>query len=777
MRALRLGHPKRFCVHVRNASICLLPLLLGGCKAPTLSPAAMASTPQPATSSAPVDSTKEMAELLQSIANRMDPRELSFAINEKRVDLLRTMMESTSDPDRREAIRMPYSVELLRAGRTEMAEEEFVRIEQWLKSKDPAYWKARGHALRLLQAAGYMRLGEDQNCCSANTPDSCLVPIRGKGIHTRPAGSTRAMQTLETILQEYPDDQAARWLLNVAAMTLGKYPQGVPSPWRIAPKFFQSEYDIKQFPNIASQVGLNLLGLAGGAVVDDLDGDGYLDIMISGLGLEDQMRFFHNNGDATFTERTEQAKLTGETGGLNMIQTDYNNDGHIDILVLRGGWMGTAARFPCSLLRNNGDGTFTDVTKQAGLMRAGPTQTAVWFDYNNDGRLDLFVGYEASEKNVQPCALYRNNGDGTFTDVAAQAGVNHVGFVKGVVSADYDNDGWPDLFLSAMRRKVLYHNNGNGTFTDVTAKAGIAAPSRSFGTFFFDYDNDGWPDLFVMDYDISNPANVMMDIQRLPVLCDTSHLYHNNHNGTFTDVTQATHLNRVMLGMGLNFGDLDNDGYPDFYVGTGNPELTTLIPNRMFRNAGGKYFQEVTTSGDFGHLQKGHGVAFADINNDGNQDIFEEMGGAYCGDKAYSSLYANPGHGNHWLTLKLEGVQTNRAAMGARIKVTVRATGGTREIYKTVGSGASFGCNPLRREIGLGQAQEIEKVEIYWPVSRKTQTLRGLMRDRFYSVREDRDQAAPIHLKATPWSAAITRAARQALEELPKSSGGAPAAG
>jgi hypothetical protein len=257
-----------------------------------------------------------------------------------------------------------------------------------------------------------------------------------------------------------------------------------------------------------------------------------------------------------------------------------------------------------------------------------------------------------------------------------------------------------------------------------------------------------------MDYDIRSPENVMMDIQRLPVKGDHSHLYRNNRDGTFTDVTEATHLNRVILGMGLNFGDLDNDGYLDFYAGTGNPDLTTLIPNRMFRNAGGKFFQEVTHSGNFGHLQKGHGIAFADIDNDGDQDVFAQMGAAYTGDTAYSSLYANPGHGNHWLKLRLEGVQTNRRAIGSRIKVTVRTAGGTRDIYKTVGTGASFGCNPLRQEIGLGQAQEIEKVEIYWPVSRKTQTLRGLKWDTFYGVREDRDQATPIPLKATSWSTA-----------------------
>jgi hypothetical protein len=493
--AFLLIDTKEFRGHARKAPFFLLALLLVGCKTPTLNTVALASTPKPETQTAPVDSTKEMAALLQSIAQTIAPGELDFAVNEKRVSLLLEMMTQTTDPNRRESLRLQYASELLRAGKTQMGLDELARIEQEMKSSDPLRWTARKDAVRFLQATGNLRLGEEQNCCARNTPDSCLIPIRGAGIHTRRDGSTRAMEILKEIVEAHPDHVKSRWLLNIAAMTVGTYPESVPSKWRIAPKVFQSDYDIKRFPNIASQVGLNLLGLAGGAVVEDLDGDGYLDVMVSGLGFQDQLRFFHNNGNATFTERTKEAKLTGVTGGLNMIDADYNNDGHTDILLLRGGWMGTAARFPSSLLRNNGDGTFTDVTRKAGLMRAGPTQTAVWFDYNNDGRLDLYVGYESTSRSVHPCALYQNNGDGTFTDVAERAKVVNIGFVKAVVSADYDNDGWPDLFLSAMQQKTLYHNNGDGTFTDVTEKAGITRPLRSFGTFFFDYDNDGWEDI------------------------------------------------------------------------------------------------------------------------------------------------------------------------------------------------------------------------------------------------------------------------------------------
>jgi hypothetical protein len=174
--------------------------------------------------------------------------------------------------------------------------------------------------------------------------------------------------------------------------------------------------------------------------------------------------------------------------------------------------------------------------------------------------------------------------------------------------------------------------------------------------------------------------------------------------------------------------------------------LSALVPNRMFRNDGGRRFQDVTTSGGFGHLQKGHGIAFADINNDGQQDIYEVMGGAFTGDKYYSVLYANPGHEGHWVTLKLEGVQSNRAALGARVRVIVNTGKGQRSIYRTVSTGGSFGCSPLRQQIGLGTAESIAAIEIFWPVTGGTQRLPGVPMDRFYKVREGERAATPWQL-------------------------------
>ena len=174
--------------------------------------------------------------------------------------------------------------------------------------------------------------------------------------------------------------------------------------------------------------------------------------------------------------------------------------------------------------------------------------------------------------------------------------------------------------------------------------------------------------------------------------------------------------------MGANFGDLDNDGYLDFYLGTGYTGYHALMPNLMYLNREGKSFADVTTAGGFGHLQKGHGVAFADIDNDGDQDVFEQLGGALGGDKFMDSLYENPGFGNHWVRISIAGVDSNRSAIGARIRIVTSEGDRRRTIYKHVNSGGSFGANPLQQTVGLGKAERIELLEIYWPKTDRTQT-------------------------------------------------------
>jgi hypothetical protein len=238
----------------------------------------------------------------------------------------------------------------------------------------------------------------------------------------------------------------------------------------------------------------------------------------------------------------------------------------------------------------------------------------------------------------------------------------------------------------------------------------------------------------------------------LPSTMDRPRLYRNKRDGTFADETRAAGLYHVFLTMGANFGDLDNDGFLDFYLGTGAPSFASLVPNEMFRNDRGRRFQNVTSAGGFGHLQKGHGVAFGDLNNDGQQEVIANIGGAYPGDSYFNAVFANPGHSNRWICLKLVGKLSNRPAIGARIKVVVKDRDGNREIHRVVGSGGSFGASPLRQEIGLGAAQTIDSVEVRWPISNKVSRFKEMPLDQFYEITEDAPAPRPIQLRKFSWS-------------------------
>jgi len=207
----------------------------------------------------------------------------------------------------------------------------------------------------------------------------------------------------------------------------------------------------------------------------------------------------------------------------------------------------------------------------------------------------------------------------------------------------------------------------------------------------------------------------------------------------------------ITLPMGSNFGDLNNDGYPDYYLGTGYPASEALMPNRMFLNESGKSFREVTAPGGFGHLQKGHGVAFADLDQDGDQDIFIERGGALAGDGFKNALFENPGFGNHWIKISLVGVQSNRFGVGARICAEVAEAGKVRKIYKWVNSGGSFGANPLRQELGLGKAASIKQLEIYWPTSGKTQLFEDVPADQWIEITEGKKPYRTRPLRRLPF--------------------------
>ena len=468
-----------------------------------------------------------------------------------------------------------------------------------------------------------------------------------------------------------------------------------------------------------------------GVIIDDFDNDGNLDVLTSEVDDCAPLHLFHNNGDGTFTNRTKEAGLADQTGGLNIIQADYNNDGCVDVLVMRGGWEFARRR---SLLRNNCDGTFTDVTEKSGLL-AGPvfsSQSAVWADIDNDGNLDLFIANENG-----PSQLFRNQGDGTFVDISHQAGISRSATSKAVVSADYDNDGYADFFVSNFNgADFLYHNNGDGTFTEVSRKAGVNPPWMSFAAWFFDYDNDGWPDLFTTGFYFS-VEEVARSYMGLPRKGETLKLFRNMKDGTFKDVTAETGLDRIFMPMGSNFGDIDNDGFLDIYLGMGDPSLAAMLPNVLLHNQEGRHFADVSASSGTGALAKGHGVAFGDLNNDGREELFVVMGGPMLGDRNTARVFESArNNGNNWITLRLVGVKSNRSAIGARITLTVVHAGRRQTICRTVGSGGSFGASPLQQHIGLGKSAKIEKIEVSWPASGSKQTFADVEPNQFLEIKE-----------------------------------------
>ncbi len=595
-------------------------------------------------------------------------------------------------------------------------------------------------------AISYLRLGERVNCVNDHSSESCIFPIQHDGIQKFTFGTERAIELYRELLKRNPNDSESRWLLNVAYMALGKYPKGVSPDLLIPDLGSDTLAGIKPFTDLAVRTGLNTENMAGGSIIEDFDNDGLLDLVTSSWGLDQGMHFCRNTGNGAFADVSVASGLAQLTGGLNLMQTDYNNDGLKDIFVTRGAWMRDFGKQPNSLLRNNGDGTFTDVTEASGLLTFHPTQTATWADFNGDGFLDVFIGNETSQgSEPHACEFFVNNKNGTFTNVAKQLGCDFTYYVKGVTSGDINNDGKPDIFISTLDgKKILLRNDsraGQMAFTDIAAEAGLQRnATRSFATWMFDYDNDGWQDILFNGYQYDKSLAWYAGREHLETPRDRSggiFIYRNLGNGRFEDVSVKLGLDKVVFAMGANFGDINNDGYPDLYFGTGNPLYQSLVPNKMFLNIAGKRYADITSSARVGNLQKGHGVSFADLDYDGDQDVYIEMGGAYSGDAYQNSLYVNQGQNdNHWIKISLEGTKANKAAIGARIKITFAENGNLRSAYRELNSGGSFGANPLMQHVGIGQALVIKSIEVQWPGSNTIQQFDNVLADQHIVLKE-----------------------------------------
>ncbi|HLA53881.1 MAG TPA: CRTAC1 family protein [Flavitalea sp.] len=684
-----------------------------------------------------------MVDLLSTInQNEFSPE--NFFCPEAKMEYYAASLKEAGTPEDSFVVEYAMSKTMIELGK----EDSAAQLGEYLLQALPGYSFRQRLAVMRNTAMSYLRLGERVNCINNSTGESCIMPIAGGGIHRDQIGSEKAIELYQTILTNDPNDLESKWLLNIAYMTIGGYPAKVPESFLIKGLDADTSQQIKPFIDAAVHVGVNTKNMAGGSIIEDFNNDGYLDLITSSWGLEQGMHLCINNANGSFRDASEASGLSRLTGGLNIMQTDYNNDGLKDVFVLRGAWKGQFGKEPNSLLRNNGDGSFTDVTHESGLLSFHPTQTATWADFNNDGWLDVFIGNETSNDNTQesnPTELYLNNTDGTFTEIAQQAGCNVTAFVKGVTSGDYNNDGLPDLFISTLNgRKLLLKNESVGRsihFKDVSVQSGVSLnKTRTFPTWFFDYDNDGWLDIMVCGYEFERALSHYAAMEAMGQDIGKSGkqiLFRNKHDGTFEDISEEAGLTKMAFAMGANFGDIDNDGYLDFYLGTGNPQFQSLVPNKLFWNNQGKGFTDITTSARVGNLQKGHGVSFADLDNDGDQDIYLDMGGAFVGDAYQNSLYINPGQNdNHFINLSLEGSRSNRAAIGTKLKITFNDKGVKRSVYREVNSGGSFGANPLLQHIGIGQATMVESVEVTWPAGKTTQVFKDLVADVTIKIRE-----------------------------------------
>ena len=530
-----------------------------------------------------------------------------------------------------------------------------------------------------------------------------------------------------------------------------------------------------QFDEVAARAGLSfryencskgratILEAAGsGCAICDFDGDGWPDIYllngrdVYGRGIKTRNALYHNNGDGTFTDVTGKAGVPGTGYGLGVAVADFDNDGYSDIYVCQWGQN--------VLYHNNGNGTFTDVTKRAGVAGLDfrePFHTgAVWFDYDRDGRLDLLVcGYvkfrldglryctlaegvlsscPPSSYDGTPSILYHNNGDGTFTNVTKRAGVYFPnGKALSALTCDFDDDGWTDVIVGNDGKAIwLLRNNHDGTFTDSAAGVGIAfaedgATMAAMGIDLGDYLNEGHPGFFVSDF------------SKRP-----DHLWRNQHGDFFAEVSGSSRIGDATystLGFGGGFLDYDNDGWLDLFVTNGHvyPEVDQsgsgehyLQPNQIFHNARDGTFREMTTDAGpaFRTLHSGRGAAFGDVNNDGSIDILVNN------NNGPPTLLINRGTpGNHFLTLELIGVKSNRDAIGTRVWVT---TAGLRQLRDVKNGGSYLSCNDERLHFGLGKATVVDKIEVRW-ASGLRQEFASVPAGHFYSLREGSSTLEP----------------------------------
>ena len=638
------------------------------------------------------------------------------------IDHWKKEIKETKEPDKRFFLKLKLIDELTRCNKNAEALALIQETEGLLELSVPELDRNRVERnLRFFKALTLFRIDERKCCYDDFRSNSCIFPIIEKEYLFTTGNIKKANEIWGELLREQPWDYRNKWMFNLSNHLIGNeterklrsvFPQKLgngPTPGDI------------DTSNISNKMNLHCKGLAGGVIVEDFDHNGLQDVFRTSWYFDHNCQLLLQTEPGRFSEQTGQFMLDGEVGGLNCVSTDYNNDGYVDILILRGGWLEGLGLLPNSLLKNVNGKRFENVSFETGLTSAYPSHSAVWADFNNDGWLDLVIGNE-SRNGAFPSEFYLNHGGTVFNKQSAALGFSVNAYVKGLSATDYDNDGDVDMFISNFGGnnqliKNLLTETGELKFTDVTQAANVTGPKDSFSCMFFDYYNDGHEDLFVGGYGSSSVSEACRAYLGLTPKTGTSVLYRNLGNGTFQDVTGGMGLNNVLNVMGLNHGDLNADGYEDIYIGTGSPSFSNLIPNRLFINDGGTNFVEKTYESRTGSLQKGHGISFADLDNDGDLEIYAALGGWYTGDNFKDFIFST-NRKFKGLKLRLKGNASNVLGIG----VKVEAVFDDRKIFRQLFNSSSFGNNPLSVYLGQSHPSQLKSVTVYWPSGGITQT-------------------------------------------------------